>query len=171
MARKNKNLSGVDPKNSPSAEGMSFHIVTSEWNPEITSALESGARETLENLGCKAEDIHILAVPGSFELPAAAKLVIQTQKTDGVICLGCVIKGETRHDEYISQAVATGLTQLSILSGKPVIFGVLTTDNMEQAQARAGGSRGNKGVEAAVTAVKMATLKRSLTQEGTKIGF
>ena len=153
------------------AEGLSFGIVTSEWNSVICEAMRAGAVGVLSEAGIPEDQIHQIHVPGSYELTAGAAMLIKGKKVNAVICLGCVIKGETRHDEYINQAVAIGLTQLSAMTGKPVIFGVLTTDNLEQAEARAGGQHGNKGIEAAVTAIKMAKLSKELTSPSSNIGF
>ena len=119
----------------------------------------------------KEENIHLIQVPGSFELPVGAKMLMTRHKLDAVICLGCVIKGETSHNEYINNAVAIGLTQLSMASGIPCIFGVLTPDNEQQAKDRAGGKYGNKGTEAAITAIRMAALKEELKQAKKSIGF
>ena len=121
--------------------------------------------------GAQNENIHTLQVPGSFELPVAAKLLAASRKLDAIICLGAVIKGETQHDEYINHAVATGLTALSVTSGIPCIFGVLTPNTQEQAVDRAGGKHGNKGVEAAVTAIRMAALRKDLAKPGGRIGY
>ncbi len=171
MASAQKNLSEYNESNIPSAAGYSFGIVVSEWNHEITHALYQGCHETLTRHGADAENIHSIQVPGSFELPTGAKLLAGSQKFDALICLGCVIQGETKHNDYINQAVATGLTGLSLASGIPCIFGVLTPNTLEQALDRAGGKYGNKGVEAAVTAIRMAALRKELTRSGTKIGF
>lgn len=170
MASALKNLSSYDENTIPSAENMSFGIVVAEWNAAITHALYEGCFETLTKHGAKAENIYTIQVPGSFELPTGARLMAVKYKLDAVICLGCVIKGETKHDEYISNAVAMGLTNLSLASGQPFIFGVLTPNNEEQAQDRAGGKHGNKGVEAAVSAIRMAALRKDMTVK-TKIGF
>lgn len=137
---------------------MSFGIVVSEWNAEITEALYKGACETLLKYGTKEKNITRLNVPGSFELTLGAQKLVADKSIDAVICLGCVVQGETKHFDFICEAVANGITQLNIIYGKPVVFGVLTTNNMEQAKERAGGKHGNKGVEAAVTAIKMAAL-------------
>ena len=110
-------------------------------------------------------------MPGAFELPLAAKSLLKSKSLDGVICLGCVIKGDTSHDEYINQAVANGLTQLSLVSGKPAIFGLLTVNTLEQAKERSGGSHGNKGTEAAVTVVKMIDMQNQLSAPKSSIGF
>lgn len=171
MASSFKNLSTYDESNMPSAEGMSFGIVVSEWNHEITHALYQGCLETLLKHGAKEDDIRTAQVPGSFELPVGAKILAGAKRFDAIICLGCVIKGDTKHDEYINNAVATGLTNLSIASGIPCIFGVLTPNNQEQALERAGGKHGNKGVEAAATAIRMAALRKELARPANKIGY
>ncbi|CAN5635935.1 6,7-dimethyl-8-ribityllumazine synthase [soil metagenome] len=162
MAKKKINLSEYKSDEIPSAKGMKIGIVVSEWNPEITESLFDGAYQTLIENGCNPKNILRINVPGSFELPAGAQLLAETKKTDAVICLGCVIQGETRHFDFICEAVANGLINLSIKYNRPFIFGVLTPNNMEQARARAGGKHGNKGVEAAVTAIKMAALRKQL---------
>ena len=171
MASALKNLSSYDEQSIPSAEECSFGIVVSEWNAEITHALYEGCYETQRKHGAKEENIHTAQVPGSFELPMGAKLLAGRHNLDAVICLGCVIKGETPHNEYINQSVATGLTTLSLASGRPFIFGLLTPNTVEQAKDRAGGKHGNKGVEAAVTALRMAALKRQLGNRKKPIGF
>ncbi len=156
-----KNLSDFDSALLPSAKGMRIGIVVSEWNKEITEALYQGAIRTLVETGCSEKDIIKYMVPGSFELSIGAQWLAEKENPDAIICLGCVIQGETRHFEFICHAVAKGLTDLSLKFSKPFIFGVLTPDNQEQALARAGGKHGNKGVEAAVTAIKMVALKKS----------
>jgi 6,7-dimethyl-8-ribityllumazine synthase len=171
MSSSSKNLSQYDESSIPSAEGMSFGIVVSEWNSTITHVLYEGCRETLLRHGAKEENLHTVQVPGSFELPAGAKMLASARKLDAVICIGCVIKGETSHNEYINHAVAAGLTNLSIVSGIPFIFGVLTPDSEQQALDRAGGRHGNKGVEAAVTAIRMAALRKELSKSKGSIGF
>src|SRR5512140_827716 len=123
----------------PSAEGMQFAIVVSKWNDEITESLYQSAFETLLKQNCKKENIIRYDVPGSFELVAGAKFIAERHKADAVICLGCVIQGETRHFEFICNAVANGIIQLNITYNIPFIFGVLTTDNLEQAKERSGG--------------------------------
>lgn len=170
MASAAKNLSSYDENTIPSSENMSFGIVVAEWNAAITHALYEGCFNTLTKHGAKEDNIKTIQVPGSFELPAGARMLASQHKLDAVICLGCIIKGETKHDEYISNAVATGLMNLSIASGQPFIFGVLTPNNEEQARERAGGIHGNKGVEAAVSAIRMAALHKNITTKP-KIGF
>ena len=173
MASSLKNLSVFDEKSLPSAEEMVFGIVVADWNAAITHALFEGCFQTLTQYGAKEENIHVAQVPGSFELPVGARILSGQHNLDAVICLGCVIKGDTNHDEYINHAVATGLVNLGITTGKPYIFGLLTTNNEQQAIDRSGGKHGNKGVEAAVTAIRMAALKKGLTgtNEKRKIGF
>ncbi|MFI5134305.1 MAG: 6,7-dimethyl-8-ribityllumazine synthase [Chitinophagales bacterium] len=137
-------------------------IIVSEWNRDITSALLEGCMKALKEAGAKKKSITQINVPGSFELPSAAKMLVEHKKVDAVICLGCIIKGETRHDEYIAQAVAKGIMDLNLRYNIPFMFGVLTCETIEQARDRAGGKQGNKGVEAAATAVKMMMVKQSL---------
>jgi 6,7-dimethyl-8-ribityllumazine synthase len=162
MAEKKKNLSEYKQPVVESAGSLHIGILVSEWNEEITNALCEGALTTLKENGVKEENIHIYYVPGSFELPLAAKFLSHCSNIHAIICLGCVIQGETRHFEFISQAVANGITQVGIETNVPVIFGILTTDNYQQAQERAGGKHGNKGVEAAIAAIKMIGLQKKL---------
>jgi 6,7-dimethyl-8-ribityllumazine synthase len=162
MASKKKNLSAYEPTGIADASGMRFGIVSAEWNEEITHALLQGTVNTLLLHGAKESDLHIHYVPGSFELPAAAAILAESLKPDAIICLGCIIQGETRHFEFIAQAVAHGITRVSLDNNLPVIFGVLTTDTYDQAKQRAGGKHGNKGDEAAITAIKMISLKKKL---------
>ena len=171
MASALKNLSDYNENNIPSSADMEFGIVLSDWNKDITHSLYEGCYETLLKHGAKAENIHTVQVPGTFELPTAAKLLAGTKKLNAIICIGAVIKGETKHDEYINHAVATGLTALSVGSGLPCIFGVLTPNTHQQAVDRSGGKYGNKGVEAAVTAIRMAGLKKELNKPSGKIGY
>ena len=162
MASHLQNLSDYDPAEIPSAAGMKFGIVVADWNREITYSLLEGALKTLEKFGALEKDISVHHVPGSFELPLGARLIADSFKPDTVICLGCVIQGETKHFDYICQGVTQGITDLNLQFGLPFIFGVLTTDTLEQARDRAGGKHGNKGDEAAVSAIHMAALNRSL---------
>ena len=159
MATVNKNLSDYDPEKVPSAANYKFAIVTAQWNEDITFALRDGCIKGLIDNDCLEENILCYTVPGSYELCSGAKWALE-QNVDAVICIGCVIKGETKHDEYISNAVAQGLMDLNTSQNIPVIFGVLTPNNQEQAQDRAGGKHGNKGIEAAITAIQMIHLKR-----------
>ncbi len=144
------------------AEPYKFGIVVAEWHHQITSALLEGANSTLIDCGAKPSNITKLNVPGSFELTAAAAQLASTKKYDAVICLGCVIQGETRHFEFICSAVANGLTNIGIQYNLPVIFGVLTTDTLEQAIERSGGKYGNKGIDAALAAIQMSEIKTRL---------
>ena len=160
MATNLKNLSDYNPEDIPSGEGMHIGIVLSEWNSEITNALLEGAVSTLLRHGVSEGDISIEHVPGSFELPLGAQLLYEAHKPDAVLCLGCVIQGETRHFDYICQGVTSGVAELNLKYGRPFVFGVLTTDTLQQAKDRSGGKHGNKGDEAAITALKMVDLQR-----------
>ncbi|MBK7138949.1 MAG: 6,7-dimethyl-8-ribityllumazine synthase [Bacteroidetes bacterium] len=155
MASAEKNLSTFDSDTIPSGKGKKIGIVISEWNNEITFSLLEGCVSTLLTHEVKQKNIVTLFVPGAFELPLGAQKMLEKGQVDGVICIGCVIKGDTKHDEYISHAVADGIMKLNLKYSKPVIFGVLTPNNQQQALDRAGGKHGNKGIEAAVTALKM----------------
>ncbi|HQW11351.1 MAG TPA: 6,7-dimethyl-8-ribityllumazine synthase [Saprospiraceae bacterium] len=146
-------------------------LVFTEWNNLIIEALRTACIDNLVSNGIKPENIISLEVPGSFELPLGAKILMEQNKIQAVICLGCVIKGETSHDEHINRAVSSGIMQLSIFSNLPVIFGVLTTNNEAQAKERACGKKGNKGEEAAIAALKMIRIKQSITQAKKKIGY
>jgi 6,7-dimethyl-8-ribityllumazine synthase len=163
MATQLKNLSDFSNTVVPPAVDYRFGIVAAEWNAEITNALYTGAYQSLVANGAKEENIFTYAVPGSFELTSGADLLLKNLQLDAVICLGCVIQGETRHFDFICNAVANGISNVAIKYSKPVIFGVLTTDNQQQAIDRAGGKHGNKGDEAAITAIKMAHLAKTIS--------
>ncbi len=152
----------------PNCKGKRFGIVVSEYNPNITKALLEGTKKTLLEHEVHEEDIFISYVPGGFELPLGAVRTYKKNKCDVVICLGCIIKGETDHDKYISKAVSSALMNLSLTSGKAFIFGVLTTNNLQQAIDRAGGKAGNKGIESAIAALKMAATDENTA---TRVGF
>ena len=171
MSSADKNLSSYDESTLPSAEKLKFGIIVADWNKEITHALYEGCYDTLIKHGAKAENIHSLQVPGTFELPQGARILNKNRNVDATICIGCVIKGETSHNEYINMSVAQSLQNMAIATSKPFIFGVLTPNSMEQAIDRAGGKYGNKGVEAAITALRMAALPSELVGEGSSIGF
>lgn len=156
MATALRNLSSDDATKVPDASNMCFGIVVSEWNPEITGALLEGAVNTLERHGAIPENIHVKTVPGSFELIYGAHQMVLNGGYDALIVLGSVIKGDTPHFDYICQGVTTGIARLNTTSEIPIIYGLLTTDNLEQALDRAGGKLGNKGDECAVDAIKMA---------------
>jgi len=157
-----KDLSVYDPALVPDAAKMRFGIVVSDWNIEITRALLNGAVNTLKKHGASDNNIVVKHVPGSFELTLGGQFLAEYDDLDAIICLGCVIQGETPHFTYICQSVSYGITQLNLEYNIPFIFGVLTTLNIEQALDRAGGKHGNKGDEAAVTAIKMAALQREI---------
>jgi 6,7-dimethyl-8-ribityllumazine synthase len=157
-----KDLSQYDFNTVPSATNMRFGIIMAEWNPEVTMALATGAVETLKKHGATDENILLKHVPGSFELPLGAQFLAEYGDVDAVILLGCVIQGETRHFDYICEGVTQGTKDLNLKYNKPFIFGLLTTLNQQQALDRAGGKHGNKGDEAAVTAIKMVHLKNSM---------
>ncbi|MBK9389223.1 MAG: 6,7-dimethyl-8-ribityllumazine synthase [Bacteroidetes bacterium] len=156
------NLSAYNPDLVPDAGEMRFGIVVSDWNNEITWSLLDGAIATLKKHGATSDNIVVSHVPGSFELTLGAQFLAEYDDLDAVICLGCVIQGETPHFTYICQGVTQGITQLNLEYNIPFIFGVLTTLDMEQAKARSGGKHGNKGYEAAVTAIRMAALQREM---------
>ncbi len=157
-----RNLSSYDPKSVPDASGMRFGIVVSDWNSEVTESLLDGAVKTLGRHGVTEEDIVVKHVPGTFELTLGAQWLSEYDDLDGVICLGCVIQGETPHFTYICQGVTQGIMQLNLDYNIPFVFGVLTTLNLQQALERAGGKHGNKGEEAAVTVIRMAALQSDM---------
>jgi len=159
MTKKNTNLSHFNKEEVPNAKGLTFGIVVSEWNGNITEGLYNGASDALIECGANANDIVRFDVPGSYELVFGAKIAAKN-KPDAIICLGSVIQGETKHFDFVCNAVAIGIKDLNISLDMPVIFGVLTDNSMEQAENRSGGKYGNKGIEAAITAIKMAVLNR-----------
>ena len=150
------NLSDYDFDKIPDASNMCFGIVVAEWNPEITGALLNGAVSTLERHGCLPENIHVKTVPGSFELIYGAHQMTLNDGYDAIIVLGSVIRGETPHFDYICQGVTQGIAHLNATSAIPVIYGLLTTNDLQQAKDRSGGRLGNKGDECAIDAIKMA---------------
>ena len=169
MATIYQNLSDYNPDTLPNAATLSkqrFAIAVADWNSEVTYALRDGAVDTFLKHGVKEENIKVVHVPGAFELTYAAKLLVEQGDFDAVIVLGCVIQGDTPHFDYVCQGVTEGITRLNSRPNSqpaiPVIFGVLTVDNQQQALDRAGGVHGNKGVEGAITAIKMANLFCSL---------
>ena len=159
---KKTNLSDFDPAAVPDGKDYKIGVIAAEWNPEVTDAMCQGAVDTLLEHGVAKENLTVLRVPGTYELTTAADLMLERTFVDAVICIGCVIQGETRHFEFICQAVSQGLTNVALKHHRPVIFSVLTCDTMQQALDRAGGKHGNKGVEGAVTALKMVALDRSI---------
>lgn len=158
MATSNKNLSAYDKTLIPNAKDLRFGIVVSEWNSEITEELYKGAMDALLDCGAKKEHIIRWNVPGSFELPYGCKKIITKEKVNAAIAIGSVVQGETKHFDFVCSATAQGIKDLNIQLETPVIFCVLTDDTLEQARERSGGKHGNKGTEAAIAAIKMATL-------------
>ena len=159
MATTNNNLSDFNKDSLPDSSNMKIGIVVSKWNNKITDGLYKGAFTSLIESGVSENNIEKIEVPGSFELIFGAKL-LSRKDVDAIICLGSVIKGETKHFDYVCQAVSNGIKDLNISLNIPVIFGVLTDNTMEQAVNRSGGKHGNKGVEAAVTAINMVHLNQ-----------
>jgi 6,7-dimethyl-8-ribityllumazine synthase len=159
MATELNNLSSYDPQSVPDGKGKRIGIVISDWNSAVTGSLLRGACDTLLKFGVLSDDIIIEHVPGSFELTYGTKMLIENSNADAVIMLGCVIQGETPHFTFVCNSVTEGATQLNLTSDVPVIFGLLTTHTLDQAKARAGGRHGNKGDEAAITALKMIALR------------
>lgn len=155
MSSAHKNLSVYNTKNIPDVLDKRFALIVAEWNEEVTEALAQGVHDTLIRNGVKEENILKTYVPGSYELSFGAQVFAKRKDIDAVIAIGCVIQGETKHNDYINHAVAQGLTNVSLKYDKPVIFGVLTPNTHQQALDRAGGIHGNKGDEAAITAIKM----------------
>jgi len=164
MATANKNLSNYDKNTIPNAKNFRFGIVVSEWNETITEGLYNGAINALYDCGALPEKIIRWNVPGSFELIYGAKRMIDTQNVDVVITIGCVIKGETMHFEFVCQGVTQGIKDLNIQTDVPVIFCLLTDNNEQQSIDRSGGIHGNKGTEAAIAAIKMAYLRKNTEQ-------
>jgi 6,7-dimethyl-8-ribityllumazine synthase len=164
MATKLKNLSDTNLENSKAFTKTKISLVVAEWNSEITFALRDGAIEFLTKMGVKEKNILISYVPGAYELAFGAQLVALGNKYDAVITIGCIIKGDTPHFDFISDACANGVMQVGLSYGLPVIFGVLTTNDLKQAKERSGGKHGNKGIEAAETALKMIALQSELTK-------
>ena len=160
MASTEKNLSQVSVQSDAEVLTRKFGIVVSEWNTDVTESLYEGAFSTLIKAGVPRENILRWDVPGSFELTLGSQWMAQKDSIDAVIALGCVIQGETKHFDFICQAVASGITDVGLKYNKPVIFGVLTTNDKKQAMERAGGKHGNKGDEAAATALNMLAINR-----------
>jgi 6,7-dimethyl-8-ribityllumazine synthase len=155
MSTEHKNLSIFSTSNLPDISKKKFAIIVAEWNDHITESLAKGAIDTIIKYGGDEKNIIKIYVPGSFELSYGSQVYAQKPEIDAVIAIGCVIQGETKHNDYINNAVANGLTQVALKYNKPVIFGVLTPNTNQQAIDRAGGKHGNKGDEAAITAIKM----------------
>jgi 6,7-dimethyl-8-ribityllumazine synthase len=149
------------------ANGLRVAVVVSKYNEFITERLQAGALAALEAAGVASADITVVRVPGAFEIPLAARHAAESCRFDAIICLGCLIRGDTPHFDYISSAVSQGLTEAAAATGVPMSFGVLTTNSVEQALARAGDGSGNKGREAAVAAIEMAEIVAQLTRQAT----
>lgn len=162
MATANKNLSDYDVNSVPNAKKMRFAIVVAEWNINITSNLLKGAYDTLIKHGAQKKNINVKYVPGSFELSVAAQTILEKAEVDAVICLGSVIQGDTKHFDFVCQATALGIKDVSLMYNTPVIFGVLTDNTLQQAIDRSGGKHGNKGDEAAITAIKMVHFQKEI---------
>ncbi len=158
MATENKNLSAYDKASIPNAKDLRFGIVVSEWNSEITEGLFNGAVAALLDCGTQKDNIIRFNVPGSFELPLGCKKMIESQNVDAVLAIGSVIQGETKHFDFVCSATSQGIMDLNLQTDTPVIFCVLTDNTLQQAIDRSGGKHGNKGTEAAIAAIKMATL-------------
>jgi 6,7-dimethyl-8-ribityllumazine synthase len=149
------------------ATGLRFAVVVSKYNDFVTDRLQSGALAALAAAGVASDDVTVVRVPGAFEIPLAAQHAAESARFDAIVCLGCLIRGETPHFEYISSAVSLGLTTAAAATGVPMAFGVLTTNSVEEALARAGDGTGNKGHEAAVAAIEMAEVVAQLTRQAT----
>ena len=162
MATVNNNLSEYDINSVPNASKMVFGIVVSEWNEKITKGLLKGAYSTLLKHGALEDNITVKFIPGTFELPLAAQTMFEKTAVDAVICLGSVIQGETKHFDFVCEGAALGIKDVALKYNKPTIFGVLTDNNEQQAIDRSGGKHGNKGDEAAVTAIKMVDFQKNL---------
>ena len=162
MAVKKSGQFDFDKKDFDWAKKLHFGIAKATWNNEITDKLFDGAMEVFNHIGIPKKNIISVEVPGSFELPLVAQNLVVKKKIAAVLCLGCVIKGDTPHFDYVCKATVDGILRVSLDFNKPVIFGVITANNLQQAKDRAGGKHGNKGEEAAVTAIQMAEIKRNL---------
>ncbi len=162
MATVNNNLSDYDINSIPNANEMVFGIVVSEWNEKITNGLLEGAYSTLIKNGASENNIIVKHIPGTFELPLGAQSLFEKTNVDAVICLGSVIQGETKHFDYVCEGAALGIKDVALKYNKPTIFGVLTDNTLQQAIDRSGGKHGNKGDEAAVTAIKMVDFQKGL---------
>ena len=163
MATAHTNLSEYDKELIPNASEMSFGVVVSEWNANITDNLLKGAYKALIDNGVLPANIIVKHTPGAYELPLAAQLLIENTKVDGVVAIGSVIQGETKHFDYVCEAVSQGIKDVNLKYGKPVTFCVLTDNTMQQGIDRSGGKHGNKGIECAVAVIKMVALKKSLS--------
>lgn len=164
MATKNKNLSEYNKADVPAGRGKKIALVVSEWNKEITDGLKDGAVAALLDCGVYQRDIHVHSVPGTFELPLAAQFICEQEEVDAVVAIGCVVRGETAHFDFVCQGATQGIMDVNLKYNTPVMFCVLTDDTIEQSRARSGGALGNKGTEAAIGALKMIALKEKSTK-------
>lgn len=162
MATASTNLSHYDKDLIPDASQMSFGIVVSEWNEQITGNLLKGAYDALIENGAKPENILVKYVPGTYELPLASQLLLENMSVDGIVAIGSVIQGETKHFDFVCEAVSQGIKDVNLKYSQPVIFCVLTDNTLQQAIDRSGGKHGNKGVECAIAAIKMVALMNEL---------
>ena len=160
MATENKNLSAYDKAALPQVKGKSIGVITSRWNGEITENMRKGAVDTLLDCGILPEDILQWQVPGAFELVNGAKRMLLSKSVDAIIVIGCVIQGETKHFDFVCQGVTQGIAYLNATQLVPVIFCLLTDNNLQQSIDRSGGKHGNKGIEAAITAIQMIDLEK-----------
>lgn len=160
MATENKNLSAYDKAALPQVKGKSIGVITSRWNGEITENMRKGAVDTLLDCGILPEDILQWQVPGAFELVNGAKRMLLSKSVDAIIVIGCVIQGETKHFDFVCQGVTQGIAYLNATQLVPVIFCLLTDNTLQQSIDRSGGKHGNKGIEAAITAIQMIDLEK-----------
>ena len=171
MATKGKNLSSEEKFIVSNPEKIRIGIVVSDWNKKITNRLLDGAKKVLEKSGILIDNILVKNVPGTFELPLGAQYLLDKNLVDGVICIGCVIQGETKHFDYVCQGATNGIMGLGLRQNKPTIFCVLTDQNEQQSIDRSGGKHGNKGTESAIACLKMLELKTNISKPDSKIGF
>lgn len=162
MATANRNLSEYNKDFVPNGADYKIGIVVSEWNENVTLNLLEGAKQALLDNGVTEENIHVHFVPGAFELPLGSKILLESMFLDGVVAIGCVIQGETKHFDYVCEAATSGIAQLNLQYDKPVSFCLLTDNNMQQSIDRSGGKHGNKGTECAIACMKMINMKRTL---------
>ena len=162
MATALRNLSEYNKDFVPNGADYKIGIVVSEWNENITFNLLKGAKQALLENGVKEENIHIHTVPGAFELPLGAQLLLEATFLDGVVAIGCVIQGETKHFDYVCSAATNGIAKLNLKYNRPISFCLLTDNTLQQSIDRSGGKHGNKGVECAIACMKMIDLKKSL---------
>ena len=158
-------MKGIDNSGELDANGFRFAIVVSRWNDEFTSRLLDGAREALRECGASESDVEVFKVPGAFELPLTCLKAAEIGDFDAVIALGLVLRGETPHFDFVAGAAARGISEASLISGVPIMFGVITADNERQAEDRCGSKSANKGYEAAMAAIEVANLYREMDSE------